>query len=167
MDTARESPAKPRSPRDDDGHPANEEQLLVRSDEELCPKGSVPLHRLCDRCRRMFDKFTDVYAWFDGAKSRIRIVFKSLELGSCTLAELVKNRKSCHFCEILSSRLGEYDDLPPYCSVAFRLPENGATYATSTLNLNVWVIDDSRAHFDICITSFTRKSCSIVSGCLS
>ena len=135
---------------DDDVDSAAEEQLPVESEDELCPKGSVPLHQLCDWCRRMFDTFADVYTWFEGSPRKFGIKPRKLE--SCTLlSDLVKNLESCHFCAITYSMLRDKDNLPPDCSVAFRVDEE--TFKRKFALINVY-FDGNRHCFNVMIEFF-------------
>lgn len=135
----------------DDGDLAKEQRLPTGSEEELCPKGSVPLHRLCDRCWQTFDILQDAYTWFE--KSPNERGFKPRELESCTLADLVKGQKSCHFCAIVCSVLEDDVSLPSYRSVTFELKSyvNGPQ---PELDVYVWVEDTPKDFHCIPIRSF-------------
>jgi hypothetical protein len=146
--------ADPRS-LSDDGDPA-EEQLLMRLEEELCPEGSVLLHRLCARCQRMFDTFTDVYTWLKEAQSHH---FKPRKVGSYTLADFSKYRKSCHFCEMVCSRLGNDNSLPEHVSVEFRLSRSGGP----NLETHMWTKIGYRGPIRFHFGSFTREMSSVIS----
>jgi hypothetical protein len=101
-----------------DGDIAIVERLPVESEGELCPKGSVLLHRLCNRCRRFFDVLTDGSTWL-GDYSEEGEIKDWRRLESCTLADLINDQKFCHFCAIVYSILRNNDNLSPYCSIAF------------------------------------------------
>jgi hypothetical protein len=163
MDSTHESLANPRSLSDDDGDPAKEEPLPVRLEEELCPKGSVPLHRLCDRCRRMFDTLADEYARFVQAKSAEEREFEDWDVESCTLADLVEDQESCHFCAIVFSNLRYCCDLVPSYSVAFRLREVGIHHLGMTLGVEVREKDYYLTRIHIYIKPFTRESYALIS----
>jgi hypothetical protein len=102
-----------------DGTLAIEERPPVESGGELCPKGSVPLHQLCNRCQRFFDVFTDESTWFEDSPKEGDEIKDWRMLESCTLADLINDQKSCHFCAIVYSILRNNDSLSPYCSIAF------------------------------------------------
>ncbi|KAH8622146.1 hypothetical protein IG631_23252 [Alternaria alternata] len=103
-----------------DGDLAIQERPPVGSEGELCPNGSVPLHRLCNRCRRFWNVFTDESTWFENPSEEGE--FKDWRrLESCTLADLRNDQKFCHFCAIVYSILRDNDSLSPYCSIAFGL----------------------------------------------
>jgi len=81
------------------------------SQDDSIPEGSVPLHRLCDRCRQMFDKWVELYKWF-GATEGLEpsCGYKTYDL--CTLTELMESRNLCHLCEMLYSQIEQYDSIP-------------------------------------------------------
>lgn len=154
MDVPYGMSADPRS-LSDDGDPA-EEQLLMRPEEEHCPEGSVLLHRLCVQCQRMFDTFTDVYTCFKEGKSHR---FKPRKVGSYTLADLAKYRKSCHFCEMVCSRLGNENSLPEHFSVNLRLSRSGGP----NLKTHMWTENGHEGPIRFRFGSFTREMSSVIS----
>lgn len=144
-----------------------EDQLLGDFQEVSYPKGSVPLHRLCKRCQRMFDALTEVYAWLDETPSPERRDFDPTgrELEPCTLGELAKYRKSCHFCEIVCSGMEDFNNTVSQDLVTFRLWECRGHEAL--LYMDVLLNGDPGSLQIICIKSFTCELCPFASKCLS
>jgi len=89
----------------------DEEPTRTDSQEDTVPEGSVPLHRLCDRCRQMFDTWDKTCQWFretEGLKPSRG--YEEYEL--CTLTEMMESRHSCHLCEMLYSQIKHHDRIP-------------------------------------------------------
>ena len=101
-----------------DGDLAIVDRLLVESEEDLCPEGSVPLHRLCPRCRRRFDILTDESVWLVESPEGSEIKSRRRR-DSCAPAEMMNDQKTCHFCAIVCSVLRDKYNVPRYCLVSF------------------------------------------------
>jgi hypothetical protein len=126
-----------------------EDQLLGDLEEVSYPKGSVPLHRLDETPspeRRDFDP-------------------TGRELEPCTLGELAKYQKSCHFCEIVCSGMEDFDNTVSQDLVTFRLWESRGYEAL--LYMDVLLNGDPGSLQIICIKSFTCELCPFASKCLS
>ena len=118
--------------------PDDEAPTWTDSQEDTVPEGSVPLHRLCDRCSQMFDKWDKVQDWFQ-AKHDLR-----LELCSRTnthkwyaLTELMESRQSSHLCEILYSQIEQDADTPLHEPIVCQLgPDRNTRSLKMSLLLN-------------------------------
>jgi hypothetical protein len=108
----------------------------------------------------MFDTFTDVHAFFDEAESPEKRTFETRGLESCTLADLVKDQKSCHFCAMVISELRDVHNLPPYCSVTLAIEEDRGR--PNTLLMKLWVNDNERDYGGVSIKSLECKWYSTV-----
>jgi hypothetical protein len=153
MDATYKNPFRSQNWTDDDGE--SNEELPLRS-EEVCPEGSVPLHQLCDRCRRMLDGWTEMYAWFDESGSRGTCRFESWIPDSCTLKELVRYRKTCHLCELLCSGFKDYVDMPLHNRIVCRV--DGACDDRDRLYMDVELEGNPRSAQTIYLKSFTCES---------
>jgi len=110
--------------------PDDEEPTRIHSREDTVPEGSVPLHRLCGRCRQMFHTWEKSYAWFGRTKElEPSRGYKDYEF--CTFAELMESRDCCHLCEMLYSQINEDDGIPLYepivCRIGFPSPGEYST----------------------------------------
>lgn len=81
-------------------------------DEILCPEGSVPLHRLCERCREFFDTWEPL-DWLQNRELREIDEFTDFEKSFATVAQLSQSQGSCHFCMILLSQITNIEQLEP------------------------------------------------------
>ena len=91
--------------------PDDEAPTWTDSQDDSVPEGSVPLHRLCDRCRQMFDSWDRSHAWFEATEGlKQSRGYEEYEL--CTLTEMMESRHSCHLCEMLYSQIKEHDSIP-------------------------------------------------------
>ena len=109
------------------------------SQDDSIPEGSVPLHRLCDRCRQMFDTWDKTCQWF-GATEGLEPSrgYERYEL--CTLTDMMKSRQSCHLCEMLYSQIKQNDGIsfhePIVCQIG--LPSFWEPYTIrSTLGMSL------------------------------
>jgi hypothetical protein len=101
----------PQTRGDDDGDPDHEKLLQTEPKKEHCLGGLVPLHRLCDRCRRMIDisGVDELLEHDDFYKMDPYHKFQNFEL--CTVGELIVSREHCRLCEKISSRIRGFHDL--------------------------------------------------------
>lgn len=87
---------------DHNGEPGIKKPSRTNIEEEPCPEDLVPLHQLCNRCRRFFDNWTEMHACFEGPPIvETNLDIKSEILKLCTVAELMESRDACHSCEML------------------------------------------------------------------
>lgn len=115
----------------------DEDPTRTDSWDDSVPEGSVPLHRLCDRCRQMSDKWDKSDAWFGPSKGPEPFSgYETYEL--CTLAELRKSRHFCHLCEMLSSQIERGNSIPSHEPIVCQIgPSSGRTTYISTLGISL------------------------------
>ncbi|KAH6876261.1 heterokaryon incompatibility protein-domain-containing protein [Alternaria rosae] len=115
----------------------NEAPMRMDSQDDSVPEGSVPLHRLCDRCRQMFDTWDKTCEWFGGTMGlEPSRGYERYEL--CTLTEMMNSRQSCHLCEMLYSQIKQDDGIPLHKPIVCQIgPSFRGTLHISTRGISL------------------------------
>jgi hypothetical protein len=72
---------------------------------EPCPEGSVPLHELCDNCKRFSANWELLHLFTDSKSMTAHSESVKNEYTLCMIEELVRSRATCHLCTMVLYQL--------------------------------------------------------------